>query len=414
MHFCPVRFERRRASWKGGATVLLVGLLLATSGQAQTLSQALSQAWARDPQAAALPAHEAEAQARAEVAAGLTPAPPSVALSSLSDRFNANQGQQEWELELAVPLWLRGQRAARALEADRTLADVSARRAALRLQVAGELREVWWQLALARQALDLATRRDAAAAALAADVSRRYQAGELARLDANLAQNERLAAQGEWLEARAALRQAEQAYRGLTGAEAPAELAAETLAAHPDLSPVPVHPQLAAAQAATEVAQARLGVAQQTRRDAPELALRLVRERGDFSAPYASAFGIKLTVPFSGGAKLRQETAAAQADASQAEAELALTRQRLEQAVAQARLTLETAQLQMAQAQARRALTADSLHLAEKSFALGESDLSTLLRARASALEADAFLHRQVVAQAASVSRLNQNLGVLP
>lgn len=414
MPFCFVRADRRRVAWKGGALVVLAGLLLATSGQAQTLGHAVAQAWSRHPQAAALQAREVEAQARGEVAAGLTPSPPSIALSQLSDRFYANQGKQEWELELSVPLWLRGQRAARALEADRTLAEVTARRAALRLQVAGEVREVWWQLAQARQALDLATRRDAAAVALAADVSRRYQAGELARLDANLAQNERLAAQGELLEARAVLRQAEQGYRGLTGAEAPAELAGEERVSIQDLTPVPVHPELAAAQAATEVAQARLGVAQQTRRDAPELALRLVRDRGDFSAPYANALGIKLTVPFSGGAKVRQDTAAAQADASQAEAELALTRQRLEQAVAQARLALETAQQQMANAQARRALTSDNLRLAEKSFALGESDLSTLLRARASALDADAFLNRQVVAQAASVSRLNQNFGVLP
>ena len=393
---------------------MAVGLLLAASTQAQTLGQAVERAWARHPQAAALSAREAEAQARADVAAGLTPAPPSMALSHLSDRFNANHGQQEWELELALPLWLPGQRAARALEADRARIEVSARRAALRLQIASEVRQLWWQLALVRHALDLATRREAAAVALAADVARRYQAGEMARLDANLAQNERLTAQGEVLEARAALRQAEQGYRALTGAEAPTELIEETSVVIQDLATVPVHPQLAAAHAAAELAQARLGVAQQTRRDAPELALRLVRERGDFAAPYANAVGVKLSVPFSSGARVRQDTAAALAESLQADAELAQIQQRLAQEAVQARWALESAQQQLVHAHKRHELTGDNLRLAEKSFALGESDLSALLRARANALEAQAYLNRQQVAQAALVSGLKQNLGVMP
>ena len=63
---------------------------------------------------------------------------------------------------------------------------------------------------------------------------------------------------------------------------------------------------------------------------------------------------------------------------------------------------------------ARRALAADSLQLAEKSFALGEADLATLLRLRAGAYEAEAFLNRDTVAHAAAESRLKQALGVLP
>ena len=78
------------------------------------------------------------------------------------------------------------------------------------------------------------------------------------------------------------------------------------------------------------------------------------------------------------------------------------------------RLDLETAERQLQMAGQRRELTADNLALAEKSFALGESDLPTLLRARANALEAEALLNRQQVALGASRSRLNQVLGVLP
>ena len=373
---------------------------------------ALEQAWSRHPQAIAFTAREAEAQARADVAAGLTPTPPSLSLSNVSDRLNANAGKDAWELELAVPLWLPGQRAARGLEAGRVAADVAARRSALRLQLAGELRDVWWQLAASRQALEVAVQRTMAARALEADVLRRFKVGELARVDANLAQNERLAAEGEWLEAQSALRLAEQSYRTLTGADAPAQLTEEAAAALPGTDEP--HPQLAAAQTLAQLAQARLTVAGQTRRDAPELALRLVRDRTDFNAPYTQAVGIKLTVPFSSGARVRQDTAAAQADTAQADAELALAQQRVAQEATRARLALDVAQQQLTHAQERRALTADTLRLAEKAFALGESDLSALLRARSAALEADAFFNRQHTARLSGVSRLNQSLGVMP
>jgi cobalt-zinc-cadmium efflux system outer membrane protein len=415
MSFCYVRFACDRTvccRWSNKLVLMVAGLLLATTSKAQTIANALEQAWSRHPQLIAFAARESEARARAEVASGMTPGPPSMSLSNLNDRFNANLGRQEWELELALPLWLPGQRVARQLEADSAVAEIDARHTGLRLQLAGEVREAWWALALTRNAVDLTARREAAARALEADVLRRFKVGEMARLDFNLAQNERLAAEGELLEARAALHQTEQIYRLLTGVDAPGQLGEENAVSKPGM-PV-THPQLVAAQSAAHLAQARLSVAQQTRRDAPELAVRVLRDRSDFSAPYANAVGIKLTVPFSSGARVRQETSVALAEALQADAELALTRQRIELDAARAKLTLELAQQQLNTAQERRALTADNLSLAEKSFTLGESDLPTLLRVRSSAFEAEAFLNRQRVARAASVSRLNQTLGVLP
>ncbi len=387
-------------------------LLCARVAAAQTLGAALEQAWVRLPVAAELTARDDQAQARSALARAWTPGPPSVSLSSLNDRLNANTGKQEWEAELAVPLWLPGQRAARTQEAEAAAAELAARRAALRLQLAGELRSLWWQLVAARQALAVATRREASAQALLVDVQRRFKAGELARLDANLAHNERLTAQGERLEAAAAQRQAEQSYQALTGVAPPEDLAREMMRPVSDLPAG--HAQLVAARAVVALAQARLALAQQTRREAPELALRLSRERGDLHASYANAVGVKLTLPLSSGPRVRHDSAAAQAQAQQAAAELALTEHRLGLEAARARSDVELATQQRTLAEQRQQLSADNLRLAEKSFALGESDLAGLLRARASAFEAEALLGRQSTALAASVSRLNQSLGVLP
>jgi outer membrane protein TolC len=400
--------------------VMVAVWLLAAISQAQTpgpspadnLGLALEQAWARHPQAQVFDAREAQANARSELATGLTPAPPSMSLSNVSDRLNAATGKDAWELELAVPMWLPGQRAAQGREAQGVQTEVAAQRTALRLQLAAEVRDAWWALAAARNALALATHRETAAKTQQADVQRRLKAGELARIDANLADLEQLTAESEALEAQTAVRQAEQAYRTLTGADAPQLLAEE--AAPGSATPAAPHPQLVAAQALAQLAQARVSVATYTGRDAPELALRWVRDRGDTNAAYADSVGIKLTVPFGSGARQRLTNSAALADALQADAELALTQQRLELNVARAQRDAHTAQLQMANAQERLTLTQDTLRLSEKAFALGESDVASLLRARAAAFEAQALLNRQRIARAASLSRLNQSLGVMP
>lgn len=383
--------------------------------QAQTLAQALDRAWSRAPQASAFAAREAEAQARAEVASGMLPLPPSVSLSTLTDKFGGDQGRQEWELELALPLWLPGQRSARAAEAQSIAAEVTARSRALRLQLAGELRDAWWALAAARAAVSFAERRETTAAALEFAVQRRVKAGDLARVDGNLAQGERLAAQADQLEASGALRTAEQVWRHLTGAAPPVTLAPEPPAPAPTSNATPDdHPALAAALAATRVAQAKLVVADATRRDAPELALRYYRERATYNDGQANAIGIKLTIPFSSGPRTRQEIAGWQAEAAQADGELSQAKLRLALDAERAGLDLAAARRQIGLARERRELGADTLRLAEKSFVFGESGLPALLLARAAAYEAEALLARQQIAVDAAQSRLNQALGVLP
>ncbi|MBP6160053.1 MAG: TolC family protein [Giesbergeria sp.] len=391
----------------------LVAVLVALPLDAQTLGDALSNALASHPAAVAGAARAEAAELLVEAADSLTPRPPSASLATLSDRLGSHYGRQEWELELAAPLWLPGQKASHAALAASTREALRASQQLLRLQLAGELREAWWAVAAARNGEQLAQRRAHTAASLEADVRRRFQAGELARVDANLAQSENLDAQAALATARSERLQAEQVFYTLSGMAAPAALAPEP-APTVGVVPAAIHPQLAVDRAAVQLAHARLVVADATPREAPELALRVLRERSARSDPYANALGIKLTLPFSLGPRARQESAAARAELVQAEAQVALQERKLAQETAKAHREQAVAQQQLGMARERLALTADSLALAEKSFRLGESDLVALLRARAAAQEAEASLQREEIALAASQSRLNQSLGVLP
>lgn len=434
---CKMRFTHQRTcvfdmktklhKWNRKALVCALALTLApnlpalageTGKPPASLAGVVEQAWHLHPQAAGLDALDTEARATREVAGGLIPEPASVSLGNLNDRQGRNLGKQEWEVELAVPLWMPGQKDARGVEADSRIAEAIARRIAVRLDVAGEVREAWWSLAAARSAKSLAARRLDTARALDTDVQKRFKVGELSRIDANLAQAEALAAEAEMIESQATLLQAEQAFRLLTGIAAPADLGEESVAAVRDpldaSTSSELHPQLAAVAAAARSARARVKVAEETRRAAPELALRVVRERGDFAEPFGNSVGVKLTIPFSSGAQVRRDNSAAQAEAEQADAEMRRAEIRVQQDVERARRTVAATQRQLVMAQERRTLSADNLHLSEKSFALGEADLATLLRVRAAALEAESVYDRQRLARAAAISRLNQSLGVLP
>ena len=392
--------------------LLLSLLAIGWPAHSQTLAVALEQAWSLHPLAVVSGLRQSEIQARAELAHGLTPGPASVSLATLGDQATANRGKQEWEVELETPLWLPGQRHARQGEVASAQKEFNAQQQALRLQIAGEVREAWWTLAAARSNQALAAARHVAAQVLTSDVDRRWRAGELARVDANLAQVERLSAQADLEEAQAEQAQAEQDFRLLTGITPADPLPPEALpAVEPALD---AHPQLLAAAAGMEVASAKLAFARRSPREAPTLAVRLVRERADFLDTFADALGVKLTIPFSMGARVRQELTGNRAEVLQSEMEYAQVQRRIASAKDTAQRLLKTAQSQLETAQTRVSLTQANLALVEKSFSLGESDLQTLLRARSAHFDAQALLSQQQITVHAALSRVNQSMGVLP
>lgn len=377
------------------------------------LAGALQAATARDPETAQLRLRQAAAEAGVQVAQGLTPAPAAISLNHLSDRLNQNQGRREWELELGAPLWLPGQHRAHIDTAQQALAEAQTRLNWRRLQLSGELREAWWQVAQARAATELARQRQQTAQALEAEVLRRYQHGDLARIDANLAKAESLAAEGELMDARLKEHQATQAYADLTGTEAPATLlpeAAPTAMTSPDGD----HPQTQWLQATAALASDKVTLQAASDRASPELAVRWTQQRGDALTPYDQAIGVKFTLPLSSGPRMRQDTEQARAELAQAEQSLARTREHIERSTLLARQELDMATQQLTLSQARRQLTADNLQLAQKAFSLGEQDLNSLLRARLADHEAQATLSRQTLARHAAVSRLRQALGLQP
>lgn len=390
---------------------------VAAASAPMSLRDAWAQAWARAPVQHAMAARQEQQAAIGSAAQARLPAAPTVSIGALHDRLNRNTGRQEWEAEMSLPLWRPGQRTAQLRLAEAQGSSLEQDTRQRQLDLARDLRETWWAAAAAQGAVALAQARLEAAQALHDDVARRYRAGDVARTDANAAAIELGAAESAWLEARLEEQAAHGRVRLLTG-EASAASPLPEAQAPPSLSEALArtgsHPHRTAARAAVEAAQAKLDVASRSGREAPELAVRLVRERGDLAERYANAVGVKLSVPLSSPPLRLRDTAEARAELLEAQA-------MLQQAVQQIALDVETAYQQRDAALARQALAArrvalagDTLELLQKSFSLGETDLASLLRARAAAHEARVEQHRAHIAHATALSRIQQALGVLP
>lgn len=126
-------------------------------------------------------------------------------LSQRSDRWNDRNGVQETDISLSAPVWLPGQKSARQALAQTSSDDLEAQIASARLARAGEVRERLRAVAAAREALTEVQDHLHYLEGLANKVLQRVRAGDLARTDGMLAQQEVLASQGAVAAAQAKL-----------------------------------------------------------------------------------------------------------------------------------------------------------------------------------------------------------------
>ncbi len=389
----------------------VAGVAAALPCHAQSLRDAVEAAWLRQPLAQARPARAEEFAAKRDAAHAWFPEPPSLVVGNRDDRFHRDQGARELSAGIALPLWLPGEQGRQDTIVSAERDQYTAALAAAKLKVAGEVREAYWQVRLTETELALVRRKVEEAAVLAADVERRVNAGDLARVDLNQAQAaERLAraarAEGEIKTFRA--RQGFNVLTGLSrlpGGEETLGTQAVSLDDHPLLAPL---------QRAVATTQAKLNLATQNLRNNPELELGLRRERGLFDEPYSHSLEVRFRLPFATDARNKPRIAAANGEMIEAHAAYNLERSKVAAEIEAARRELEQARTVVQLTQARFALAADTQGLLAKAFALGELDLISRLRAENERFEAELNFTRAALEASRAVSRLNNALGLLP
>lgn len=433
----------RRRSWTAGTrqalartglnltwAALLLGAGVAAHAQSAsapteqdrpTLRGAFDAAWARQPEAQALAARRDAARALALAAQSSTPEPMAMELATKSDRLSRNLGTREYEVGVAIPLWLPGERSRSQSLADAEGRSVESHAVAARLRVAAAVREAWWswQRALAEREAALGQLDNVRR--IAADVGKRLKAGDLARADQHQADGAVAAAEAGLAQADSALTVAEQQLRALTAMPgfAPAGDAGPLAEPVPTVSPASsadtdTHAELLALKDRAAVAEGTAALAATQSRASPELSIAVTRDRGAYGESYQQTLTVGVRIPFGAGPRHTARVASARADAIELQAQMAMQRARLTSESESARARTDAARAQLAAAERRAQLARESRGFFDKSFRLGETDLPTRLRIEAEAADAERQAARARIELAAAISAWRQALGLLP
>jgi len=376
-----------------------------------TLHSVLEQTIARYPDSRVLEAKRLEVEARGKHARGWLPFAPAVGFRNQNDVITSGRGEREWEADFEIPTWLPGQRAAREAIAQDALSGLTDSRDHLSLQVAGLLRDAIWDISMMTNQASLAESRHQTALALLHDVERRFKAGDLAKTDVMLAQNEVFQAETMKLRAEAEVKHAQFRYTMLTGLKMLPVQISETKSAN---SLDEQHPSLRDAAKKILVADDERNLVRVERRENPSIFLNARSQRGAFDNQSNDSLGFKVRIPLESATRSAPLIAGAEMNYARNQSDAMRLRYALETAFHEAEHNLEVTQAELEVVTRQQVNAQDSLTLAKKAFSLGEIDLVNLLRVQALAYEAERALRQRQIQLQWDTARYNQAVGELP
>lgn len=375
---------------------------------AATFKDVLEHAWSNQAQTARSEQYDAQLSA----SQAWVPEPPTLTISYRGDQIDTNNGLREWEAEISQPIWLWGQRD-RAQSVARSEREASTQRFSYaRWQLAGELREAWWEARLAEIEQNAAERKLKEDSQLEADVLRRLKAGVLTPLDLNQVRSSVAIAKADVVRAQTAVARTLAQFRALSkGAPLP-ELPEILVSREIDIESR--HPAIASHAATATAAQDKLRQVSGDTRNTPEIGLTLTRERANFNEPYQNLAKVALKIPF--GSESRNQPRITTANAELIEAQLLTeqTRRKLDATITSSQLELEQSQGSILIFEERLQLVEQSFAWVDKAFRAGQFDLPARLKAEADLTGARLAFARAKLEAARAISRYNQAVGVLP
>ncbi len=391
----------------------------AVNADAVTLRQVYEAAWSRQPEAVALSERREAALAQQSAVKSWTSEPIAVELAATTDRLNRNMGAREYEVGIAIPLWLPGERKLSQALADSEGRAIDSQIKAAQLRVAAAVREAWWNLQRARAELDTVRGQLDSANQLAVDVNDRFKAGDLAQGDLYQAEGAVAAAESAVAQAQADTIGVTQNLRALAAVPG-LDLKSDQV----DYSPEPdpgelvadphMHGELLALTDRAAVAKSTAALTETQSRANPELTVATTRDRGGFGDTWQQTIMVGVRIPFGAGPRHEARAALARAEAIELNAQLQLEWARLDGLRESAKARIDATRVQLEAADRRAALARESRGFFNKSFLAGETDLPTRLRIEAEAADAERQAARARIEYGAAISQWRQSLGLLP
>lgn len=376
-----------------------------------SMADVLNKAMVRAPQQASLAAQKHAVQAKNTVANSYLSASPSISVLHQNDTLGSARHERDWQAQLALPLWLPQEKSNAKNVAEFSISHWEANADNLRLWVAGKLREAVWNVALNRNLVALFQQKQTMAEQLNATVAKQYQAGDVAKTDLMLMQQEVLQAQKRLVDAKAMLMHAHFDYSQLTGLH---EIPATFKEALSPLESYQASPLWQFALAKVALAQSERDLSIVQRRNHPQLVLNARTSQGAFDTQYNQSVGVQFQFPLDTAVSRAPRLAAAEQVLGEAISERNRIRYALETALHEAEHNLLVSRQWFVLAEQQALLARTSATLADKAYQLGEIDLMRLLRIKAQAFEAEkSYITQQITVQR-DIARYNQAVGVLP
>jgi outer membrane protein TolC len=374
-----------------------------------TLELAVELTLAAYPDVEILAARKAEADAWSERGGSLLSNRPSLMLRYQTDRWGSDVNLTEYEAGITLPLWGWGGRSAVQNFGDALDGESAAAEAALQWQVAGFVRELLWNIALADNEQRLATEARDTAARLLRLVERRHELGDVALADVLLAQSSYLGSQTTLIDADAALLDAERAYRSMTALDRRPEFVAESLSDMVEITSD--HPALALANAAVESAEANVRRLEQTVNAGSSVQIGTRHERPAFGTELDDSIGIVLNIPFGGSSHRNTQISDAARAASAARAHRNRQIRGLTLSLHEAAHRLGVVDENLETAARRLVLAERHEAMGEMAYEKGEIELMDLLRMQATTIEARRQATRLEIDKKRQTAFYNQAVG---
>ncbi len=341
---------------------------------------------------------------------------PEIAIRHQNDSLGSNQGLREWESSLNMPLWLPGEKSANRKKARMSQAEADAYKALMTWQVAGEVRQLLWDIKLAEATVRENLKSLEMARSLDRNLKKQIAAGNLPGRDALLSRQETMSREMALIMAQSEYFHAGQIYQKYTGlARIPADFTEQMVERKAGENlPLTNLPLINLADARVEYLRAEFREITSRWNSPPTLSLGVRRERGAYLDRNIDSVSLGLSFPLGGRVHAAPKRAAAAVALADAERQREVVRRSQSLMLHETHHELEICRAQLLLAEEHLSLAGENLRLGQKSYELGESDMRDFLRIREQYFDSSRKNVTQKIKCQRAVARHNQVKGILP
>ena len=312
-----------------------------------------------------------------------------------------------------VPIWNIGQR-----DAEDELAKVVAKYAelqgvAIKLRIAGLVREALWNMALAKIRFEQASEDEETTKKLLETIKRRVQLGDLPRADELLAQTEFLQKHSAYILTEAELMHTRKRYSSITRINKVPSNHEEKLVDLKELNEN--HPALIAINSQIDRKQAEVKAFNAVGSGQSSLIAGILSDEGsDSRSNHSEFFNVGVVVPFGGDVHKKPAVAALNVELSSLTSQRDQLHRSLAQAHHEAEHTLGINKVELENAIQRQSVSEELLSMKTHAFEVGEIDLMDLLKIQSQAQQAILYAKERAVIMKRDIAFYNHAVVNLP